>query len=498
MPDNRAICSLSAAFLCLIFGPGRVVGAAAPKPDTSSLSAPSVASKTAVTVTVTADGTGNYKTVQEAVNAAPVKESKPFVIHIKAGRYEGNIIVPKSKPNLVFEGEGAQTTILSWNRSVFDPTPAGAVGFNPGLFIGANDFRASNLTIENAAGDRGQALALRVDGDRVQFDNCRILGWQDTLMANTGRQYFKNCYIEGRVDFVYGSGTALFEHCELHSKNGGYVTAASTPQERPYGFVFLDCKLTGDPDPWVDPANGKPKGAPGALTLLGRPWRPYASVAYIRCQMGPHIRPEGWSNWGNAENEKTARYLEYNTQTLDGKPLDLARRVPWAKQLTAEEAALYTIPLILGGTGGEEPFNDQSPLVFRPVAPIVVPSGSFPAQNATLYGPNAALENQGANLGFWTDTDTSFGWTSDVAPGVYRVTLNYSLDPAQVGSEIQVSVGDQKLKLRPAATGNWGTYKSAEVGEVEIKQPGVPVTVSALSRQGNFILNLREVTLSKK
>jgi len=450
------------------------------------------------TVTVAADGSGDYKTVQEAVNAAPNKSATLYVIRIKAGKYEDNIIVPKNKTNIVFEGDGADKTIISWNRSVYDPKPEGADGFNPGVFVAGNDFRASNLTIENAAGDRGQALALRVDGDRARFENCHILGWQDTLMANNGRQYFKDCTIAGRVDFIYGSGTTVFENCELHSKNGGYVTAASTPQERPYGFVFLNCKLTADAEPWIDPTTGQPKGAKGALALLGRPWRPYASVTYINCEMGPHIRPEGWSNWGRAENEKTARYAEYRTKTLEGELLDISKRAPWSKQLTTEEAAQYTIANILGGTGSDKPFGKKSTIVLRPAAPIVAPVGSFPAQNVTIFGPDAALENHGANIGYWTDTETSFEWKSNLPLGVYSVSLNYSLDPAQAGSEIEVAVGGKKLKFTPSATGGWGTYKTVEVGEVEVKQLDVPITVSALSQKGNFILNLREVVLSKK
>src|SRR5262249_10365031 len=156
-------------------------------------------------------------------------------------------------------------------------------------------FRAENITFQNVSGDHGQALALRVDGDRALFNHCRLLGWQDTLMINKGREYFTNCYIEGRVDFIYGSDTAVFYRCEIHRKNGRPVTAASTPEDKPFGFVFLDCKLTGDPAPWVDPTNGVAANArKNPLADLGRPWRPYASVAYIRCEMGDHINPVGW------------------------------------------------------------------------------------------------------------------------------------------------------------------------------------------------------------
>jgi pectinesterase len=335
----------------ILFSVGVSAGAGGAAEPSTSAAKPSAV--------VAADGSGQYKSVQEAVNAAPDNNAVPFVIHIKAGKYEGNVIVPRNKPNVAFEGEGAEKTILSWNRNVNDPKPEGADKFNPGLYVAANDFRATNLTIENTSGDHGQALALRVDGDRAAFENCRMLAWQDTVMVNNGRQYFKNCYIEGRADFIYGSGTAVFDGCEIHSKNGGYITAASTPQEKPYGFVFLNCKLTGDPNPWIDPATGapNPNTRPDALTYLGRPWRPYSSVTYINCEMGDHIRPVGWDNWGKVENEATARYAEYGSKTSDGKPLDVSKRVPWSRQLTQEEAAQYTISKVLGGTDSKSPFG---------------------------------------------------------------------------------------------------------------------------------------------
>jgi pectinesterase len=181
-----------------------------------------------------------------------------------------------------------------------------------------------------------------------------MLGWQDTLRTDNGRNYFTNCYIEGRVDFIYGSATAVFDHCEIRSKNGGHVTAANTPQNQPYGLVFLNCKLTGDPKPWVG-TDGVPANASTApMADLGRPWRPYASVTYLNCEMGAHIKPAGWDNWRNADNEKTARYAEYKSTGPGANP---EARFKWTKQLTDDEAKAYTVGNILGGADGWEPMK---------------------------------------------------------------------------------------------------------------------------------------------
>lgn len=293
---------------------------------------------------VSADGSGTYTTIQQAIDAAPDEGTKRFVILVKPGRYEGPIFVPKSKRRLCLVGEDAPGTVVTYGLNIREPDPKSAKGFQgTGVIVLASDFTAERITFENTSGDHGQALALRSDGDRQVFRHCRFLGWQDTLMINNGRHYFENCYVEGRVDFIYGSATALFDRCEIHSKNGGHITAASTPQDRPFGFVFLRCRLTGDPKPW-DPNKivSKP-----LLADLGRPWREHAHVAYIECELGDHIKPQGWDNWGKPDYEKTARYVEYRNSGPGANP---TARAPWSRQLNDNEAEAYTIPNILGGT----------------------------------------------------------------------------------------------------------------------------------------------------
>ncbi len=304
---------------------------------------------------VAADGSGTHTTVQAAIAAAPTGGTKPFVILIKPGRYEGQIIVPKDKPYVHFVGEDAARTVLTYALNVKETPAQTDLRFKgTGVIVLADDFRAENITFENTSGDHGQALALRVDGDRAVFNRCRMLGWQDTLMANNGRQYYQDCFIAGRVDFIFGGATAVFDRCEIRSRNGGHITAASTDQDHPFGYVFLDCKLTGDPTPWVNPADANTPVTPTkkAMADLGRPWRPYGAVAYIRCEMGDHLKPEGWNNWGKTENEKTARYAEYKSA---GPGANAAARFKWTRQLTDEEAKVYSVENILKGTDGWNP-----------------------------------------------------------------------------------------------------------------------------------------------
>jgi pectinesterase len=308
-------------------------------------------------IIVAADGTGDFKTVQEAIAAVPDNSPDRVVIHIKPGTYLGQIILPKTKSNVTFEGDPTGKSILSYSLNVSEPAPADVPKMfrGTGVVILGDDFQANNITFQNTSGDHGQALALRVDSDRAVLLDCCIIGWQDTLMVNNGRDYFQDCYIAGRVDFIYGSATAWFQDCEIHSRNGGHVTAANTPQDHPYGFVFMNCKLTGDAIPFnpatTNPSSTvKPKITPTAD--LGRPWRPYACVIYINCKMGSHIKPQGWNNWGKTSNEKTARYSEYKSTGTGAAP---DQRTFWSHQLTDDQAKQITIQNVLAGDDHWDP-----------------------------------------------------------------------------------------------------------------------------------------------
>jgi len=280
---------------------------------------------------VSQNGDGDFTTVQAAINAVPDFRKKTTTIFIKNGVYKEKIILPASKNRVTFVGESADSTILTFddfaskkNRFGEEMGTTGSSSF----FIFGNDFTARNITFQNSAGPVGQAVAVRIAGDRVFFDNCRFLGFQDTLYpyGEKSRQYYKDCYIEGTVDFIFGWSTAIFDHCDIFCKSPGYVTAASTMKDTPFGFVFLHCKITGS--------------APAHSVYLGRPWRIYAKTAFIECQLSDVINPEGWFNWNKPEAEKTVTYAEYkNTGTGANKE----KRVAWSHQLTNKEAQNYTL-----------------------------------------------------------------------------------------------------------------------------------------------------------
>jgi polygalacturonase len=309
--------------------------AGSPTPQIAPLTPAQRAAAKTGTVTVAADGSGDFRTVQEAVSAAPDEPQglKPFLIHIKPGTYKEVVTVPQQKGPVALEGEDPATTLITFANGAATPDAAGKpLGtFNSATaFIQDDDFSASNITFENSFGKGSQALAISVNGDRAAFRKCRFLGWQDTILLLKGRQYFEDCAVTGAVDFIFGAGAAIFERCQIHCAGSGYITAASTPRDHAYGFVFDHCAITAEP---------------GVKTYLGRPWRPFASVAFLNTQMPDAIRPEGWQNWNNTANEKTARYAEWNC-TGPGAPT--AARVPWAAQLTVSEAQEIGLRQVLG------------------------------------------------------------------------------------------------------------------------------------------------------
>jgi pectinesterase len=312
--------------------------AAAPNPPPSAIKP--------VNIIVAADGSGQFTNVQAAIMSVPAgSRTNPVVIHLKPGTYKELIYVQREKRFFNLIGENPATTVITYDLYAgltnFDGKPIGTFR-TPTALIDADDFTAENITFANSAGAVGQALAIRVDGDRAVFRNCRFLGWQDTILLNRGRQYFDNCYICGHVDFIFGAATAWFEKCHIHCLGDGYIAAASTPADQPFGFVFANGTITGD--------------KPETRTYLGRPWRIHASTIFLNTEMSGVVRPEGWNDWKKPETHQTARYAEFNSTGPGGSP---KQRADWVKQLTKAEAAAITLDKVLGGADSWKPRADR-------------------------------------------------------------------------------------------------------------------------------------------
>ena len=276
--------------------------------------------------TVAKDGSGDYKYIQDAIDAMRVYPLAPITLYIKNGIYNEKIELPAPNTDVVFIGESVDKTIITFN----DYSGRGKLTTFTSYTakISGNRFRAENITFVNTAGPVGQAVALYVDADKAVFKNCKFLGNQDTIFAagEVSRQYFVDCYIEGTTDFIFGPSTAVFQSCTIRAKSNSFITAASTTPGKRHGYVFLDCKIIAD--------------SSVTKLYLGRPWRAAAKTAFIRCQLPKQLAPEGWNNWGNAENEKTATYVEYKNT---GEGAATKGRVAWAKQLSDKEAKEYVV-----------------------------------------------------------------------------------------------------------------------------------------------------------
>lgn len=305
-------------------------------------------------LTVTQDGSADNKTIYGTIQAA-VNSVRDFgqkvTIHIKKGIYHEKLVVPAWKTQITLIGEDKDNTVITNADYSGKPNPGGKDMFGLPKFstytsytvqVQGDDFTAENLTIENTAGRVGQAVALDVEADRCRFINCRLLGNQDTLYTSNenSRQYYKDCYIEGTTDFIFGEATCVFQSCTIRNLTPSFATAASTTVRQKFGFVLFDCKLIAD--------TGIHKA------YLGRPWRSFAKTVYIRCELGKHITPEGWNPWkGDAifpDKDKTAFYAEYKSTGPGANP---EARAKWSHQLTDKEVKEYTLANI---------FKEWSPL----------------------------------------------------------------------------------------------------------------------------------------
>jgi pectinesterase len=297
-----------------------------------------------------------FPTIQNAMDHHPwAGPGGRVFIEIAPGTYHERVIITQNHSNITFIGKGKSPEDVVITNSL-NAKAAGGTFFTETVEINGAGFEADNITFDNAAGNTGQAVAVADRADRSIFKHCRFLGHQDTLFADYGRQYYVDSYIEGGVDFIFGNATAVFDHSELHANGPGYLTAQSrTSANQSTGYVILNSQVTAAFDTPAPPAD-----APGAASThsahntigLGRPWRPYSRVIYINTSLPADLRPEGWNNWNNPANEKTAYYAESNSSGPGANP---SARVPWSHQLSPAEAKQYLPAAFLRGSDNWQP-----------------------------------------------------------------------------------------------------------------------------------------------
>jgi pectinesterase len=287
-------------------------------------------------IVVAKDGSGDFKSIQQAVNSARSFPDRRITVYVKNGVYTEKVKIHEWNTLLSLLGESREGTIIAWGDH-FKKIKLGrnSTFHTATLQVDGDDFRAENLTVKNTAGPVGQGIALAANADRASFRNTGFIGNQDTLyLTGAGKRlYFSDCYIEGTTDFIFGRATALFENCRLHSKADSFITAASTPEGIEYGFVFRNCTLTA--------AEGVSK------VYLGRPWRPYARTVFIDTEMGAHILPEGWSTWSGQAGPETENVF-YAEHANTGPGAAAGKRIGWSRQLSKRQARHYTAENILG------------------------------------------------------------------------------------------------------------------------------------------------------
>jgi len=416
---------------------------------------------------VAKNGKADFRTVQAAINAVPdYRKTGETRILIRKGVYKEKIVIAESKQNVHLIGEDG--TVLTYDDYA---SKTNAFGENMGtsgsgsIYIYGPDFVAENITFQNSAGPVGQAVACHIAGDRIVFRRCRFLGFQDTLYTygeNT-REYYEDCYIEGTVDFIFGKATCVFNRCELHSKrNGGYLTAPATPQDSKYGYVFYDCKLTAD------------QGVADGSVYLSRPWRPYAQAVFIRCQMGRHIKPEGWNNWGKTSNEQTAYYAEYKSKGEGANP---NKRAKWSHQLTNIDD--YDIHEVLKGQDGWDP---SAPFKMPQVKLPVIPNNQVELSDFGAIGDGKTLCTDAFAKAF--ETLAAKGGGKLVVPqGVWYTgpitLLSHTELHLEAGAVILFS---DDLELYPTITTTYegGAWKKCQSPISAYKQTDIAITGNGL------------------
>ncbi|WP_339188095.1 MULTISPECIES: pectinesterase family protein [unclassified Paenibacillus] len=395
-------------------------------------------------IVVAADGSGDYKSIQAAVDAVPDQNRNRIIIFVKNGLYYEKVLIPDTKPYISLMGESKDGTILTYDDNPKKTAPDGtSLGLGTytdyTLMIKGHDFYAKDLTVINSSGSgAGQSVAVDVYADKAFFENCNIIGYQDTLLtrnltdnadpnnyANNAiiqsyRSYFKDCFISGSVDFIFGPGIAVFDNSEIHSRLAGHVTAASTPEGQEYGYVFLNSKVTGE-------------ALLSSISAvdLGRPWRPYAKTVYLNSYMGDHIAPSGWNNFGNSKNEATAYYGEYQSFGPGANP---QARMNWTHQLTDTEAEAYTLHSIFSATSAINGREDWDPTQLASDNPI---ESLLPVHVETPVGVAPILPTVvGAVYADETVKQVPVVWEA-INPELYAVEGRFTVTGAVYGTELK-------------------------------------------------------------
>ncbi|WP_442794174.1 pectinesterase family protein [Pelobium manganitolerans] len=386
--------------------------------------------------TVAKDGSGDYTTVQAAVDAAPLGLTAPYRIFIKKGKYVEQVTIPSNKPFIQFIGEDVGQTAISFNNYNGKAMSGGGsfgTANSATVIVNANDFSAANITFENTTGDSPQALAMNASGDRASFKNCRFLGGQDTFLGYNSKypQSLYKCYIEGVVDFIFGNSKTVFDECTIYARdradnNGSYITASNTRESK--GLLFRNCEII--------PNRGNTK------YVLGRPWqndaatttdKSTAATVFINTKMSSVVKPEGWATWDAGTDVSKIIYAEYNSMNMDGTPLDVSSRVSWSKQLTATEAAEYLDNNIV--------FKDRNNVVWDPYA-VFLDGNNVPSNRLAIS--NFKYKKTGVDLDFYWNLN----WPeSNVTYNLYRIADGGT--PVLVNTQT-ISSNDVNLSYAPA------------------------------------------------
>lgn len=439
-------------------------------------------------IVVAKDGSGNYTTVQAAVNAAPANSTTRTKIFIRNGSYYEVITVPSNKTNLTFIGESNTGTVLTYDNAANKINPATGQPFgtsnSASSFINGAGFYALNLSFANTASPSlGQAVAVRATADKAIFKNCRFLGNQDTYYAHSGRSYHEACYFEGTTDFIFGGAISFFENCDIYSKGGTSITAANTAQHLQFGYVFNNCRITG---------------AGNNITDLGRPWGPYASVTFRATSMSAAIKAAGWNDWGNSANQATARFSEYSNSGSGYVP---GSRPSWVKILNATQAQPYTLLNVLKANSASPQVTDN----WNPLTTINATAGTsafttIQAENysAMLGVRTEACSEGGLNVGYIHNGDWmryssvdfgtgATGFAARVSCNTTGGTLTFRIDGTsgtQIGSYTVTSTGGWQ---------NWTTVSGTASGVTGIHDLYVLATGSGTG----YLFNLNHFVFTR-